>query len=349
MMSSSTRQAGEQIAATAAQWVARRDAGLSAEERTEFAHWCAADPRHASAVEHYTATWSVLDRPQQSGAILDELRGRVRRRRQQVLGMAAAIAMALTAAWQWQRHEATATAETVAATAGVLRAPETRTLADGSVVELNRGAEIIVEFTPELRRVVLVRGTGHFQVTKNPKRPFVVEVGGMQVRAVGTAFSVQREAQQFEVLVTEGRIAVEQPSAPAAAAEPAHAARAPLASVGAGERVVVPVEVAAAPPTPLAVVSVSPDEMAERLTWRARRVEFSDTPLDEAVALLNRSGRRTDGVQIALDPASRTLAREPVSGVFSADNAEAFVRVLELSFGVHSERQGNQIVVSRRD
>lgn len=348
-MSSRTRQTVEQIAGTAAQWVARRDAGLSTEESAEFAHWCAADPRHASAVEHYAATWSVLDRAGEGGAILDQLRVRVRRRRQQVAGMAAAVAVALTAAWQWRRHEATVTTETVAATAGVLRAPETRTLADGSVVELNRGAEIIVEFTPELRRVVLARGTGHFQVTKNPRRPFVVEVGGMQVRAVGTAFSVQREAQQFEVLVTEGRIAVEQPAVVAAAAGSVQAAAAPLASVGAGERVVVPVVAPAASAAPLAVVAVSPDEMAERLTWRARRVEFSDTPLDEAVALINRSGRRKDGVQIALDPESRALAREPVSGVFSADNAEAFVRVLELSFGVHSERRGNQIVVSRRD
>jgi transmembrane sensor len=57
--------------------------------------------------------------------------------------------------------------------------------------------------------VVLERGEAHFQVAKNPARPFVVVARGVEIRAVGTAFSVGLESTRVEVLVTEGQVAVE--------------------------------------------------------------------------------------------------------------------------------------------
>ena len=69
---------------------------------------------------------------------------------------------------------------------------EQRTLEDGSVVEsLNRGAEIAVNFTPGERRVALLKGEANFEVAKNKERPFIVSAGGVDVRAVGTAFNVR--------------------------------------------------------------------------------------------------------------------------------------------------------------
>ena len=341
---------GNQIAAVAARWVSRRDAGLSTAERAELARWCAADPRHACAFEHYANTWSALDRPRQADAILQALRGRVRRRRQQMLAVAATVLLTATAMWRWQQPTAASSGVAVHAS-GILHAPETRTLSDGSIVELNHGAEIAVDFTPAVRRVELLRGEAHFQVAKNKERPFVVVAGGMQVRAVGTAFSVQRAAEQIEVLVTEGRIAVEKPEiAPDAGSEGptgSPVAAQTLATVSAGERVVV----SAALPAPALpeVIAISAEEAAARLTWREPRVEFSETPLAEAVAMMNRSSRGARRLELAIDPTAKTLAREPVSGVFRVDNTEAFVRVLELSLGVQTERQANRLVMRRGD
>ena len=51
--------------------------------------------------------------------------------------------------------------------------------ADGTVVELKRGADISVEFSKRLRRVVLLRGEAHFQVAKNKDWPFAVDAGGL--------------------------------------------------------------------------------------------------------------------------------------------------------------------------
>jgi ferric-dicitrate binding protein FerR (iron transport regulator) len=91
----------------------------------------------------------------------------------------------------------------------VVRRPDVQKLPDGTRVELNAGTEFVVEFTPGVRAVRLVRGEALFAVPKNPARPFVVGAGAVSVRAVGTAFAVRHGAAVVGVLVTEGRIAVE--------------------------------------------------------------------------------------------------------------------------------------------
>ena len=340
----------ETIAAAAARWVTRRDAGLSPVEQAEFMRWRAADPRHESALEHYSATWSALDRTGQAQAIVQELQRRVRRRRRR-MAVAASIALIGASAFWQLRPPFDGPPVASVRPGGVLRAPEKRILPDGSIVELKSGTEIAVDFSATLRRVTLLRGEAHFHVEKNKEWPFAVDIGGMQVRAVGTAFSVQRDAGQIEVVVTEGRIAVEKSAVvhalPARAeTETARPSEEPqtLATADAGQRVVVPADWAAQGMP--AVVTVSAVELAERLSWRAPRVEFSATPLAEAVAMMNHSAG-TGGLRLVVDPASTALAREPISGVFRADNAETFVRMLQLSLGVQADRRGDRIVLRK--
>src|SRR5690606_1455801 len=66
---------------------------------------------------------------------------------------------------------------------------EDRTLDDGSVIRLHRGAAVTVEFSAHERHVTLTRGECSFEVAKDSTRPFVVESSGVAVRAVGTAFN----------------------------------------------------------------------------------------------------------------------------------------------------------------
>src|SRR3546814_16020939 len=61
---------------------------------------------------------------------------------------------------------------------------------------------------PKVRQIALKSGEAWFQVAKDRARPFVVEIGDVRVRAVGTAFSVRREANGVDVQVTEGVVEV---------------------------------------------------------------------------------------------------------------------------------------------
>jgi transmembrane sensor len=356
-----SRAERERISEAAARWTARRDGGLSAVEQAEFDAWCAADPRHAAALKRFSQAWSALDpspRASTADQVVLELGRRRQRRRRRALAVSGVFALLLTAlavSRLPERASATFARPAVAATPGVLVIPETRTLPDGSVVELKRGAEITVEFSPELRRVVLVRGEAHFRVAKNPQRPFAVDAGRVHVRAVGTAFAVQREDRQIEVLVTEGKIAIDRPipAERAAISDSASVTSGPqtsaptlatVATATAGERVVF--SHGASAEEPMAQVStVTAGEVAERLAWREPRVEFSDTPLSDAVATMNRAAAQGAGLRIVLDGSAAGLSHEPITGLFRADNTEAFVRMLELSLPLQAERRGREIVL----
>jgi transmembrane sensor len=332
-----------EIDVAASDWVIRRNFGLTAGERVELARWQAADPRHAEAFTRHAEAWAMLDRPRSAGKgdlIVRELGARaIKRRRRRVGATAGAVGLlcVIGLTWQgWRPLSQTRDASTASAT---VLLPEKRSLPDGSVVELKTGAQIEVDFSGVLRRVALRSGEAHFEVAKNPERPFVVTAGGVEVRAVGTAFAVQLGKTIVEVLVTEGRVAVERPvhargAGPAIAA--ASDAPRDITTLNAGSRVVV--ELASQSATPQ-TNSLTSAQLAHRLAWRAPRLEFSETPLAEAVALMNRYS--TVRIEIA-DPA---LARMRVNGLFRADNTDPFIRLLEASFDAKAERSGDTIVL----
>ena len=404
----------EAISATAARWVVRRDAGLSGSEPAQLASWLSANPRHKAAFDHYARAWSTFEGPQRAAAqhammhgIAARVKHRRRRRIHNALTATAACAIATLALVTW-RHTHDDDAPPPAGV--VLVRPERLALADGSLVDIKPGTVIDVRYDSSTRLVILSGGGAHFQVRKGEPRPFVVMAGGMEARAVGTAFVVQLDVEQVEVLVTEGQVAIDKaaasqtaPDSPAADAAPdggdgpplpppvaTESPRAPvtenanappppatgggipgivappLAMLGAGERIVVKT----APATPAttdapdatdapaagnvpvpAVMALTPAEVNARLEWLVPRIEFSTTPLVEAVALINRHARMPGGggaaVRLVLAPELSHLALEPVSGIFRADNIAAFVQLLALNMDIEGEPHGDEIILRK--
>lgn len=343
----------------AANWILRRDAGLTAGEEAELQAWLATDPCHAAALARKAQAWSALGRPLhrgQAGVLVERLEARKARRRRNVGLGAAAAAILLTAAAVLLPSAGNPSAPLDGP--NVIRLSETRSLPDGSAVELRTGARMEVDFAGPLRRVWLRAGTAYFTVAKNEARPFVVAAGDVTFRAIGTAFAVEVGSKQVDVLVTEGRVAVEKPAANESASTlgagrsgPDSAARnhptanepgdrggtQPIATVGAGNRLVVD-RIAGVPdgPAPLPI-AVTQHEIDRRLAWRVPRLEFSELPLAQAVAVMNRYNR----VQFEIPDAA--VARLRISGVFRADNIETFVRLLEGTCGLEARRDGDTI------
>lgn len=81
-------------------------------------------------------------------------------------------------------------------------------LLDGTKVWLSPESEVeySAAFSSAERRIRL-KGEAFFEVAKDTERPFIVEVDGLQVRALGTAFSVNNyDNKEPQVLLTEGRL-----------------------------------------------------------------------------------------------------------------------------------------------
>lgn len=321
-------------AQAAAEWLVRRDRGLSATEQDEFLQWLAADPRHGEWFALHRGT--VVDftalaqwRPEHSEEPNPDLLAPPRRRIHWLAPVVLATAAALVVGLLIWRPQGAPRRQSLVADTDVAR----RILEDGSAVELNPGAEVAVAFDAKERRVTLVRGEALFTVAKNPARPFVVRAAGVDVRAVGTAFSVRLDAMAVEVLVTEGRVAID-----GQAESPAPAPLAP-ALVDAGQQATVPTSGNRAP----VIAPATSVQMARHQAWSPQWLDFSSAPLATAIAELNRRNR----VQFIL--ADEELAAMPVVAAIRSDNVEGFARFLAATPGVRIERRSpGEIVVHKK-
>ena len=282
--------------------------------------------------KHQASGRSPLDWPLATGgadAVLGEierLRGLRRKRRRRMALLTSVAACLLAGGWFRLQVGETKTAWSTA------DAPLRRELPDGSVAELKAEAEIAVDYSGAHRNISLLRGAAHFKVAKNASRPFVVNAGGIQVRAVGTAFEVALSETSIAVVVDEGRVAVEEVGAGE------HAVR---TYVSAGNQVVVDLPPSSPADSSLAARSGAVAKSGKPATAQVPRMDLAATPLSEIVAVFNRYGDR----QLVLaDPA---LGAVQLSGVLRADNVDALVKLLATNYGIKPEIRGNEIILGR--
>ncbi len=249
------------------------------------------------------------------------------------LAAAAGLALVFTV-WNQPRRSAPLTPVPMEFTA---QGYERRVLEDGSVIELNRGARIAVDYASRERRVQLLQGEALFTVAKNAARPFIVHAAGVDVRAIGTAFNVRLGTENVAVLVTQGRVQVAAPVNEGTPAATLAAAVIPV--LEAGDSVVVPLaSMNAAVPQ---VTRVTEDEVARQLAWQPKLLDFQSTPLAEVVAEFN---RHSGPLLVIADPTIESL---PIILSFRSDNVEGFVRLLEMTTEVRAVRRGDTIVLRR--
>jgi transmembrane sensor len=310
----------------------RRDRGLSAAESIEYELWLAADPRHAAAMQRTSAAWSLLDRIPESAAapiLAAATRRRSFWRRTVTFGSLAAAAL-VVGLFIWSRPlpaDPTLSAPALSATT----TPRLVTLSDGTVVQLNTGGAVVEEFTAATRHVTLTRGEAHFAVTKNPARPFIVQAGSLQVRAIGTAFNINLQAAAVDVIVTEGRVQLTTGTAEAPALDAGERAtlrRVPAASTDAAPALV--------------VARIDEAAIAQTLAWREPLLRLGGATLAELAAEFERAtGRRL----VLADPA---LADLRFGGRFRADDIDGFTHLLATTLDLDVERAADGTIVLRK-
>jgi len=115
----------------------------------------------------------------------------------------------------WPAHKSgSALTARVAAVAVSSHAPATETrFRDGSTATaLTEGAVLELRNTSDSELVVVAKsGTFRFDVVPNPARQFVVELGSVTVRVLGTRFVVGQQGPSVEVRVERGRVEVTWP------------------------------------------------------------------------------------------------------------------------------------------
>jgi transmembrane sensor len=329
-----------EIELAAADWLSRRDSGLTSAQEMELSGWLSTDPRHAKAFHELAGAWRRLDLVRDGGKPAVERTTERPRRAMMVrfpqvvvVAMAASIVIAAVA-WRLRPAGENRFATTASTATGVTRSLP---LPDGSMVQLNRDSAVAVRYESTGRHVRLIRGEAHFTVAQDKSKPFIVSVGQVAVRAVGTAFNVRLTSASVEVLVTEGKVAVDDAGKGHSLLAATQTRPREDAVLAAGERVVVPLD--SIPPVPVAVAEVPAEEIRHALAWKEPRLEFDTVPLKDIVAEFNRFNRHR------LLIADTTLENLRFGGTFPADDYESLVRLLVRNYGVTAETQADQTIL----
>ena len=316
-------------------WVLRlRADDLPREELTGWMSWYEADERNKQAFEEASALWQQADRVT---ALPDPLpraawQAAAPRWTGRLVALAAGVVVAVGAALVILLRPQPETPALVLAPAPAPAAPVTALvretqLPDGSRVELAANSSVTVDYTDDLRLLTMQTGVAHFTVAHSRTRPFVVRVGRLQVRAVGTAFNIRHASDRVIVTVTEGTVDVSADANDSAGRS---------IRLGAGREITWGAH--AAGPT---IASVDP---ARALAWREGRLDYLNEPLASAIADINRYARRRIIVRDA------AVGGILFSGTVLIDQTDEWVQALPRLFpvDVHTDDAGNIVLTARR-
>lgn len=321
------RETAQEIDRAAADWAARADRDLTPDEAEALELWLAGDERRVGAYGRMralalqTQRARALTTPNAAGAFTERVSVSRPDRRRLLIGGGGALAASLVGLGVFGRAMQR---QTFRSGLGEVRVVP---LSDGSVITLNTASVLRVRFTKRRRDIELLEGEALFDVAPDSSRPFVVDAGGAQARAVGTSFTVRRLGEApVEVLVREGVVAVMR-----------HGRGEVETRVVADVRAIAPLDKA----RPIATVAVPPGVVGRELAWREGRLAFEGETLAQAA---DRFARYSDTRIVIDDP---QIAAEEITGLFQANDPVGFAQAIASSFELHAEVGEGQVRLKR--
>ncbi len=336
--------ADDDASTQAAYWLAKMDSGLaSAELFKEFLRWKRAHPDNAAAYIELAQLFSEVGSDSDQGSVddasIEPLLARDKPHNTQRrylpfslrISVAASFVIGLIVVLVSGLPFNSAVQQPPLDVVTRIGEQQHVDLEDGSRVLLNTQSVVKIRFQDNERRVHLVSGEAHFEVAHDPKRPFKVYTKHGNVRAVGTAFSINLADHELAVTVTEGRIAV------TSSETFGRQRNQPLAMVDAGHQV----HVSDNSPQ---VISIDERAMEKQIAWHDGLLLFDGDTLFSVIAQIS---RYTDTQIVISDPA---VGQVKIGGQFRTNEIHGLLESLDAGFGISSQYSGNNtIVLSRKN
>ena len=338
----------DQIYDEASVWISRLDRGLSGNEIKELRNWLSRSKLHRETLFKMAELWDKMD----SLSRLSDMFPQGEKQRLSGLSPKIAMAACLLAAvllgslyypgrwatgidYDWavntEKHAVTyqtAVGEKIAVD-----------LPDGSKMVLNTNSLIGLRYNAKERAIDLLQGEAHFTVAHDRSRPFTVYIGDKAVRAVGTAFNIERLASGFaEVIVTEGKVVVAaleariKDTASQSQIIPKTRPKQKLITLSRGEEILLDNALPKAH-------DIQSDDVAAALAWRQGNLIFRGETLESAVQEISRY------TSVKLEIVDEGIKNIRIAGVFVAGDIDGLLIALEEGFNIQSHKVGNERIL----
>lgn len=338
------RQA-RRVTEQAVTWYIEQQEPLSDRQRAAFLAWLRASPMHvaeyfaivrmhgdmkaAAALEKLSATELVDQAVRENPVVLFPLVGNVmppqrhapvargtytRRTLAGMLGAVAAVAMVWLGVAHWRATHAHTDLRVAQSYAGDANTVRSLKLVDGTMVQLDRNSAIDVHFDERYRHIEVIRGHALFDVGKDPARPMLVSVGGHVLQDIGTVFDVRRDASGDTLTVISGRVRVlNVPNPTTKAWDPALLGSSEVADLTAGQQIQL---------NTASSNDVHPAQIAQTTAWLPSDIRFQHETIGDVARRFNAYTSKPLVIE------NEGIADKRISGVFHANNPQAFVAYL---------------------
>lgn len=289
-------------------WVIQLDNPMSDNQEMAFRLWLQANPAHRAAYDEARQIWALATDAAATYSRDNQPKpaGTIKPNKLRVASLTVALVLILLTGLFFLQIPLRP-AGTLQTAYNSFRDIE---LADGSHAVLDAGSEIRINYSANERVVRLKEGGVFVDVTPNKSRPFIVSVNQFDVRAVGTAYSVELLQGNLDVSVHEGVIEI---------LDPHHATQAPIRlqegqswSFNMGSN----------------TAEVRENISVAHAYWRKGQLKSEDQPLGE---ILEKLSRHIGENVLWINPEIQAIK---VSGLFQLDNSNFLLDVLLKKYGI---------------
>ena len=193
------------------------------------------------------------------------------------------------------------------------------TLSDGSIITLNKNT--VLSYPTAFKgktRTVKLKGEAFFAVAHDTTKPFIVEVDGVSIKAVGTAFNVKNYDSSILVIVESGIVQV------------SNSKQSVL--LHKGEQVLIQNS------TSTFDQSTVKDSLYNY--YRTKEIICNNTPLPVVIATIN----EVYNTHIVLG--SDALKQFPLTTTFKNEDLETVISIIQQTFDLNVTHQGDSTILS---
>jgi len=319
----------EKVQIQASHWVSLENEGENLQENKYFISWINENPKHQKAYEkEKELIREVRDLPEN---FLNELKAEVKKDRENInkkksskkillntfAPLASAACVLFVLYFSFFRGNIKFSKQYLA----LNKIQKDIILPDSSKITLDVNTKIDVKYYDNKREISLSKGKAVFDVESNKQRPFVIKTGKVDITVLGTKFEVINKEKQTQVNVTEGVVKVTNP----------YAHDSLLVRVEKGQSVTLDKY---SNIKPLKKIDINKTAL-----WSEGKFSFYQESIENITKEFSKY------IDIDVKIKNKKIALLPVSGNFSADSFDDFLKVLPLVHPLVIEKKEGKIII----